>query len=662
MRQDVQDLRDLGANLINASYPGLFSVQPPYEIDPATLTYLDNLVGWAEEVGVYVVIHFRTGPGRNDAAITFAGEPIFSVWDDQGAHDAWVEMWRFTAERYRNSPAVVGYNIMVEPHPNTLVDPEGVLEPQDVQERLQGTLMDWNALAAEASAAIRQVDDKTPIIINSLNWASAEWFPVLQPTGDSRTIYSLHTYDPGVYTNQLEGEDDYQYPSVVEDEGELIEFDRTWLEENIRPVNEFAREHQVPIFVGEFGLLRWVPNAPAFLQDQISLFEETGWNHAAYVWRGDEPDFDGFNLEYGPDPGAHSAIPDNPLLTLFRQQWTLNSVFPTTAGESDDDRFDSPSLSDVRHWLYIIDVNLHSETVTQIANSDHDLVVLDFIPSEENNTDFPMSEVIAQLHGAQHPKLVLAYIDSGQAENYRTYWQPGWGVGNPEWIAGGDPDGWEGNFPVAYWYDEWRDIWLGTDGYLQTIIDAGFDGVYLDWVEAYADENVLEIAEVNGVDARQEMIWWVADIAEFGRSQDPDFLVIGQNAAELAEYNDYLEAIDAIAQEQVWFDGGADNDPPGDCPLPRTENEVDTASYRDSLSPPCQRQYDDFPNSTLHVSSEEYLHYLHLAQQKGVPIFTVDYALEPANVAWVYQMAREKGFVPFVGSRALDGFMLPYPD
>ena len=319
-------------------------------------------------------------------------------------------------------------------------------------------------------------------------------------------------------------------------------------------------------------------------------------------------------------------------------------------------------LSDVHHWLYLIDVNLDPETVSQIADSDHDMVVMDFIPSEENNTDFPLAEVITQLQEAAHPKLVLAYIDTGQAESYRTYWQPGWGVGNPEWIAGDDPDGWEGNFPVAYWYDEWRDIWLGTDGYLQAIIDAGFDGVYLDWVEAYSDENVLAIAESDGVDARQEMIWWVADIAEFGQSQNPDFLVIGQNAAELAEHDDYLAAIDAIAQEQVWFDGGADNDPPGDCPLPRNENDVDSDSYRDTLSPPCQRQFDDFPDSTLHVSSEEYLRSLHLAQQKGVPIFTVDYALEPENVAWLYRTAREQGFVPFVGSRALDEFVAPFPD
>ena len=319
-----------------------------------------------------------------------------------------------------------------------------------------------------------------------------------------------------------------------------------------------------------------------------------------------------------------------------------------------------PSLTGVKNWLYLIDVNLEPGTVARIIDSEYDMVVLDFIPSEENNTDYPMAEVIAQLHNAPRPKLVIAYIDTGQAENYRTYWQADWGIGNPEWIVGADPDGWEGNYPVAYWYDEWRDIWLEKNGYLQAIVNAGFDGVYLDWVEAYSDENVMNFAAQDNVNPKQEMIWWVMDIADFTRRQKPGFIVIAQNAAELAANDDYVDVISAIAQEQVWFDGGADNEPPGDCPLPRTEAEVDTAAYRDSLSPECRRQYDEYPDSTLHVSSEAYLADLTVAQNKGLPIFTVDYALDPANVDWVFQTARELGFVPFVGSRALDTFV-PVP-
>jgi endo-alpha-1,4-polygalactosaminidase (GH114 family) len=88
---------------------------------------------------------------------------------------------------------------------------------------------------------------------------------------------------------------------------------------------------------------------------------------------------------------------------------------------------------------------------------------------------------------------------------------------------------------------------------------------------------------------------------------------------------------------------------------------VDTKAYRQSLSPPCRKQYDEYPDSTLHVSSEEYLSYLIPAHDKGELIFTVDYASEPENVAWVYQTSRALGFVPFVGNRALDRFVDPAP-
>jgi len=335
---------------------------------------------------------------------------------------------------------------------------------------------------------------------------------------------------------------------------------------------------------------------------------------------------------------------------------TLDSA-PSRSGTSQGQL----QLSEVRSWLYLLDVDLEPEVVDQIASSDHDLVVLDFIPSEANNTDYPMAEVTEQFHNATHPKLVVAYIDIGQVENFRTYWEPSWKPGDPVWIAGDDPDGWEGNFPVAYWYDEFRDIWLAEDGLITQIVDFGFDGVYLDWVEGYSDENVLAIAEDEGIDARQEMIWWVEDIAEVGRSLDPDFLVIGQNAAELVAIDDYATVIDAIAQEQIWFDGAADNDPPGDCPLPRTDADIETDEYVESLSEACRHQYEEFPESTLHVSSEEYLLQLEVAQNRGLPVLTVDYALDPENIAWIYETSRSLGFVPFVGSRVLDGFIDVYP-
>jgi cysteinyl-tRNA synthetase len=197
-------------------------------------------------------------------------------------------------------------------------------------------------------------------------------------------------------------------------------------------------------------------------------------------------------------------------------------------------RVDTPQLSAVAHWLYLLDVNLSVETVGQIATSDYDLVVLDYVPSERDNTAYPMAETIRRLQTAQTPKLVLAYIDIGQAENYRTYWQRTWRVGSPDWITGDDPDGWTGNHPVAFWRDAWRQIWLGDDGYLGGIVAAGFDGVYLDWIEAYSDPNVVAMARKEGRDARGAMLDWVEEIARFGRDRKAGFLVVGNVARVLA--------------------------------------------------------------------------------------------------------------------------------
>jgi len=319
-------------------------------------------------------------------------------------------------------------------------------------------------------------------------------------------------------------------------------------------------------------------------------------------------------------------------------------------------------LAEVRDWLYMIDVDLDQQAVDLVAASEHDLVVLDFIPSELGHADYPMAQVVAQLQDAPHSKLVLAYINIGEAEDYRTYWQDGWRAGDPGWIVGVDPDGWEGNFPVAFWHPEWREIWLADSGYIEAIVAAGFDGVYLDWVEAYSDEFVNSMAIDAGLDARREMVSWVTDLADAARGLRPGFIVVAQNAAELADDDDYLRAIDAIAQEQVWFDGGANNDPPGDCPLPATDDAVESDDYVRSLSDKCRRQHDEFPESTLHVSSEEYLASLIYAQQRGEFIFTVDYALDPVNVARTHETSRALGFVSFVGSRGLDAYVAPFPN
>lgn len=103
-----------------------------------------------------------------------------------------------------------------------------------------------------------------------------------------------------------------------------------------------------------------------------------------------------------------------------------------------------------------------------------------------DDTEFSAAEVDQLKNKANGGKrLVVSYMSIGEAEDYRYYWQSGWTENNPSWLDSENPD-WEGNFKVRYWEDEWQNIIFGTqDSYLQKILDANFDGVYLDIIEAY---------------------------------------------------------------------------------------------------------------------------------------------------------------------------------
>jgi aryl-phospho-beta-D-glucosidase BglC (GH1 family) len=329
-KQDLQDLKDLNANFINASYPGLFNYLPPYELNTEAQQDLDNLINWAEKAGLYVVISARTGPGRNEAAIMAADKRTkyygrygnWDIWKDEQTQKKYIEMWQYTANRYKKRNVVIGYSIMVEPHPQTLKSSKYPLNS-------------WEKLAKVVTKAIRSVDAKTPIIIESENWANTQTFPELFVTGDKRTVYSFHSYNPDSYTHQdPSGKVSYLDEIDVDDDGSFETFDKALIEKlDFAPVVEFSQNHGVPIFVGEFGTVRWVPNAVQYHKDVITLFEKYGWNYTAYAWRNNDGDsesdyiYDGFNLEHGPDPENHLRIKNNPLFNVHALSWRKNRKF-----------------------------------------------------------------------------------------------------------------------------------------------------------------------------------------------------------------------------------------------------------------------------------------------------------------------------------------------
>ena len=143
-------------------------------------------------------------------------------------------------------------------------------------------------------------------------------------------------------------------------------------------------------------------------------------------------------------------------------------------------------LSDAQNYLYLISNSNYStkqEMIDAIAATNFDVIIIDAFFEEDIFTASEIAQLKTKSNGAQ--RLVLAYMSVGSAENYRYYWQEKWRLHKPNWLKK-KYDGYKDEIWVEYWNQEWKDIIYGNDNsYIKKIIDAGFDGTYLDNVEAY---------------------------------------------------------------------------------------------------------------------------------------------------------------------------------
>jgi len=121
--------------------------------------------------------------------------------------------------------------------------------------------------------------------------------------------------------------------------------------------------------------------------------------------------------------------------------------------------------------------------VDAVSDTNYDLVIIDFFFNGEAYTEEQIEQLQQKRDGGR--RLLLAYVSIGQAEDDRFYWQNSWFSNPPVWL-GEVVSGTSGNYIVDYWEEGWQDIIFGNDdSYLFRVIDAGFDGAYLDYVDAF---------------------------------------------------------------------------------------------------------------------------------------------------------------------------------
>lgn len=197
-----------------------------------------------------------------------------------------------------------------------------------------------------------------------------------------------------------------------------------------------------------------------------------------------------------------------------------------------------------------------SEAVAILKNCGRELIVID--PFFTNDTRWSKKD-IAEIRSGMPRRKVVAYLSIGEAEIYRNYWQRSWCNPDtkPDYILEENPN-WAGNYKVKYWREEWKRI-IFTE--LENIVQAGFDGIFLDIVDAFeyfeadGDEGYTDYKVNNetGNSYRSDMIEFVKQLRKrldtLGKT---DYLIIPQNGSQLLESQVYQDTISMQALEDLF--------------------------------------------------------------------------------------------------------------
>ncbi|MHA1667852.1 MAG: MJ1477/TM1410 family putative glycoside hydrolase [Candidatus Heimdallarchaeaceae archaeon] len=258
---------------------------------------------------------------------------------------------------------------------------------------------------------------------------------------------------------------------------------------------------------------------------------------------------------------------------------------------------------------------LQNVNIEEISASRYDLLIIDYSSDGSEEGEYSSLDLDKMREG--HDKILLGYISIGEAEDYRFYWKENWDAnhdgnpdsGAPQWLDEENPD-WEGNYKVKYWQKEWQRIIFGeNNSYLDRIILAGFDGCYMDIVDAF------EYYEDKYDFAREEMINFVVNISTYAKQIDENFLIFAQNGEALLNDSRYRNSLDGFGREDVFYNDNWKKD----------NNEI-----------------------------EEILLNLDKLYSEGKAVFIIDYPTRETKIYEVYKNAFDVGYLAYVGPRELD--------
>ena len=290
-RQTFVNVKTLGCDVVRLPFVPLTSGGPSHIIDPLFFTYLDQIVDWAEELGLYIILDNHTN------------HKLAAEETDQNnrsdTREYLVQVWPQIAERYKNRSKLVLYEVFNEPN-------------------IQPSI--WNPIQQAVIDTIRAHDNTHTIVVTGGKFHSGALRTLPEYTDDN-LIYTFHIYNPGEFTHQGAGWIDrfkdlrgvpwpYDASRMPDPVPEILEDYHTKgtlekLQNGLKNAVDFAEDRNVPVWCGEFGVYgpyappddraAWIREARTYMEDNniawtlweygvggFKIFENEGDDHFDY--------------------------------------------------------------------------------------------------------------------------------------------------------------------------------------------------------------------------------------------------------------------------------------------------------------------------------------------------------------------------------------------
>jgi hypothetical protein len=186
----------------------------------------------------------------------------------------------------------------------------------------------WKSLAQQLADTIRKADKQHVLIVERLNAVKKSYKSYNEDNNlflinDANTMYTFHFYSPFKFTHQHAkwtkmGEGGKYPDETIQEEGGHVR-NKAYLEAQLNKYLAFGKKHNVPLYLGEFGVIKHCfeddKGGERWVSDMVDLLKKYKVNFTYHVYHEDN-----FGLYYGYGKPVDTTQANTGLIEAFRQK------------------------------------------------------------------------------------------------------------------------------------------------------------------------------------------------------------------------------------------------------------------------------------------------------------------------------------------------------